>query len=406
MSGRLYIVATPIGNLGDMTPRAVEILREVDIIAAEDTQNSMTLMAKFEIKTKLVSNHKFNESGSADYFINELLSGKNIAVISDAGTPCISDPGNILVKRAVENNIEIVGIPGACAAVTAVSISGFDIKSFIFEGFFPRENTEIKKIIKKLKDNPGVYIFYESPKRIIKAFEFFSEAIPECNICLCNDLTKKFEKIYRGSPAKVLEELRDNPSAEKGEYTIVVEITEIVGDGVPDVPEAETEIVDLDEYVEEDEDEEIEDVGDGALDVPESEDDTITIDDNTLTIITVTKKGLGKRCEFEKFTRRNRGGKGMACHKISEKTGELVGALSVLETDDIMIITDDGTMIRTPVSGIPVYNNRAAGGVKVMKTSEGVSIKSVIRVAAAETEEEENEEVVESSENMAVVEVE
>jgi len=224
MNGKLYIVATPIGNLGDMTPRAVEILREVDIIAAEDTQSSMTLLTKFDIKTKLVSNHKFNETGSADYFIRELLTGKNIAVISDAGTPCISDPGNVLVKRAVENNIEIVGIPGACAAVTAVSISGFDIKSFIFEGFFPRENSEAKKIIMKLKDNPGVYIFYESPKRIIKTIELFGENLPDCNICLCNDLTKKFERIYRSNPVEVLEELRHNPSAEKGEYTIVVEI--------------------------------------------------------------------------------------------------------------------------------------------------------------------------------------
>ncbi|MCL1858066.1 MAG: DNA gyrase subunit A [Oscillospiraceae bacterium] len=154
--------------------------------------------------------------------------------------------------------------------------------------------------------------------------------------------------------------------------------------------ETETEIIDLEEYIEEDDetddgDDEI--VGDGVLDVPEGEEETIIVDENILTIITITKNGLGKRCEFERFTRRNRGGKGMACHKISEKTGELVGALSVLESDDIMIITDDGTMIRTPVSGIPVYNNRAAGGVKVMKTSEGVSIKSVIRVAAADDEE-------------------
>jgi len=126
---------------------------------------------------------------------------------------------------------------------------------------------------------------------------------------------------------------------------------------------------------------------------PEADvDETITVGDNILTVITVTKKGFGKRCEYEKFTRRNRGGKGMACHRISEKTGELVGVLSVFESDDIMIITDDGTMIRTPVAGIPVYNNRAAGGVKVMRTSDGVSIKSVIRVAAAESEDDEEEE--------------
>jgi DNA gyrase/topoisomerase IV subunit A len=165
--------------------------------------------------------------------------------------------------------------------------------------------------------------------------------------------------------------------------------------------EIETEIVDLEEYSEEnDESEESEETEEADDEISESEnenesesdsEETVTVDDNTLTVITITKNGLGKRCEFERFTRRNRGGKGMACHKINEKTGELVGVLSVFESDDIMIITDDGTMIRTPVSGIPVYNNRAAGGVKVMKTSEGVSIKSVIRVAAAEIEEEENE---------------
>ena len=147
--------------------------------------------------------------------------------------------------------------------------------------------------------------------------------------------------------------------------------------------ETETEIIDLDEYIEEEDDDEPDNGGE----------EMVAVGDNILTVMTITKNGLGKRCEFEKFTRRNRGGKGMACHKLSEKTGELVGALGVFETDDIMIITDDGTMIRTPVSGIPVYNNRAAGGVKVMKTAEGVSIKSVIRVAAVEEAEETEENI-------------
>ena len=252
MNGKLYVVATPIGNLGDMTQRAVEILRGCDIIAAEDTQNSMTILAKFEIKTKLVSNHKFNEVNSSEYFIRELLNGKNIAVISDAGTPCISDPGNILVRKASENNIDVIGIPGACAAVTAVSVSGFDVKSFVFEGFLPRENSEIKKIIQKIKDNPGVYIFYESPKRVIKTFEVFAENLPDCSICLCNDLTKKFERIYRGSPAEIMHELEINPSAEKGEYTIVVENAGIlsVGEGsslpqTQSLPSIESIIVDV-----------------------------------------------------------------------------------------------------------------------------------------------------------------
>jgi len=236
MNGKLYIVATPIGNLGDMTPRAIEVLRQVDIIAAEDTKNSMTLLTKFEIKTKLVSNHKFNETGSVDYFIKELSDGKNIAVISDAGTPCISDPGSILVKQAIANNIEVIAIPGACAAAAAISVSGFDVKSFMFAGFFPREKSDIKKMLAKLcrgdyqsPAKTNVYVFYESPRRIIKTLEIFAENLPDCGICLCNDLTKKFERIYRGSPEMILQELRDNPAAEKGEYTLVAEIQTPVG---------------------------------------------------------------------------------------------------------------------------------------------------------------------------------
>lgn len=224
MNGKLYIVATPIGNLGDMPPRAVEALRGADIIAAEDTQNSMTLLCKFDIKTKLVSNHKFNEAGSAAYFIKELQSGKNIALISDAGTPCVSDPGSVLVRRAIENGVEVVGVPGACAAVLALSVSGFDARTFVFLGFFPRENAAAGKLAEKMETEAGVYIFYESPKRIIKTFEYMENNLPECEICLCNDLTKKFEMIYRGSPAQILEQLRNNPNAEKGEYTAAANV--------------------------------------------------------------------------------------------------------------------------------------------------------------------------------------
>ena len=221
MSGRLYVVATPIGNLGDMSPRAVEALRGADIIAAEDTQTSMTLLNRFDIKIKLVSNHKFNESGVAGYFLEELQSGKNIALISDAGTPCLSDPGNVLIKRAIENGIEIVGVPGPCAAVLALSVSGFDMRGFEFLGFFPREGSEAKKLAQKLESGSGVYVFYESPKRITKTFEYMANNLPDCEICLCNDLTKKFERIYRGSPAQILKQLQENPDAEKGEYTAV-----------------------------------------------------------------------------------------------------------------------------------------------------------------------------------------
>ena len=240
-SGKLYVVATPIGNLGDITPRAIEILRSCDIIAAEDTRTSANLLNKFEIRTKMVSHHKFNERSTCDNLINELLDGKNIALISDAGTPCISDPGSVLVKHAVEHNITVEGIPGACAATTALSISGFDAKEFSFTGFFPRDNGEIKRFMQKLRV-PSVYIFYESPKRIIKTLTLLAEALEDVNVCLCNDLTKKFERIYRGTPKEIIEELRDNPSAEKGEYTVVLNVMQTqendadVGDAFLSVP--------------------------------------------------------------------------------------------------------------------------------------------------------------------------
>ena len=149
--GKLYIVATPIGNSKDMSPRGRQILADADMIAAEDTRRSMVLLNKLEIRNKLVSNHKFNEYGKAKYFINELLSGKNVAVISDAGTPCISDPGNELIKAAVEAGIPVIGVPGCCAAVTALSVSGFDLSSFMFYGFFPRENVERRRLLEKMR---------------------------------------------------------------------------------------------------------------------------------------------------------------------------------------------------------------------------------------------------------------
>ena len=246
MSGRLYVVATPIGNLGDMSPRAVEALRGADIIAAEDTQTSMTLLNRFDIRIKLVSNHKFNETGVAGYFLKELQNGKNIALISDAGTPCLSDPGNILIRRAIENDVEVVGVPGPCAAVLALSVSGFDMQGFEFLGFFPRDGTGKKKLEKKLDGQSGVYVFYESPKRITKTFEYMAKNLPECEVCLCNDLTKKFERIYRGSPSQILKQLQENPDAEKGEYTAVAKFAESADDsGVSSGASPESAIVEF-----------------------------------------------------------------------------------------------------------------------------------------------------------------
>ena len=225
--GTLYIVATPIGNSRDMSPRGRQILTDVDIIAAEDTRRSMVLLNKLEIHNKLVSNHKFNEYGKAQHFINELTAGKSIAVITDAGTPCISDPGNELIKAAIEAGIRVVGVPGCCAAVNALSISGFDLSTFLFYGFFPRENADRRKLMEKLRrGDTRTFAFYESPKRIMDLVDFWIDYGAVCRMCLCNDMTKLHEMTFRGTPAEVKEQLLAKGNYEKGEYAVIVEIDE------------------------------------------------------------------------------------------------------------------------------------------------------------------------------------
>ena len=227
-TGKLYIVATPIGNSKDMSPRGCKVLEEADIIACEDTRRSMVLLNLLGIHNKLTSNHKFNEHGKASWFIGELLAGKSVAVISDAGTPCISDPGNELIKAAIEAGIPVIGIPGCCAAVTALSISGFDLSRFEFFGFFPRENADRKKMLAAIRRNPEVrtYAFYESPRRIMSAVEFFIENQVHCKLCLCNDLTKLHETCFRGTPDEVREQLLAKGEYEKGEFVLLAELAE------------------------------------------------------------------------------------------------------------------------------------------------------------------------------------
>ena len=226
-TGKLYIVATPIGNSRDMSPRGREILSTVDIIAAEDTRRSMVLLNKLEIRNRLVSNHKFNEYGKAKYFINEMLSGKSVAVITDAGTPCISDPGNELIRAAVEAGIPVIGVPGCCAAVNALSISGFDLSSFLFYGVFPRENADRRKLLEKLRrGDTRTFAFYESPKRIMELVDFFIDQQAQVRMCLCNDMTKLHEMAFRGTPAEVKEQLLAKGNYDKGEYAVIVEVAE------------------------------------------------------------------------------------------------------------------------------------------------------------------------------------
>lgn len=226
--GTLYIVATPIGNSRDITERAREILTTADIIAAEDTRRSVVLLNKLGIRGNALSaNHKFNEYGKARYFVEQLQQGKNVAVITDAGTPCISDPGNELIRAAVEAGIRVVGIPGCCAAVTALSISGFDLSTFLFYGFLPRETADRRRVLSMMrKGDTRTYAFYESPKRIMSAVEFFIEENAGIRLCLCNDMTKLHEMTFRGSPAEVREQLLRKGNYEKGEYAFIAEVCE------------------------------------------------------------------------------------------------------------------------------------------------------------------------------------
>ena len=220
--GILYIVATPIGNLGDITKRAIKTLETVDIILCEDTRTSSHLLNSLEIKTKLISYHKFNESERSREVIELLKSGKNIALITDAGTPCISDPGSILISECISNKIEIFSIPGTSALTTALTLSGLVIHNFAFYGFLERKNSKQKEELKRIQQNDlETIVFYESPKRIIPTIENIKEVMNDPYIIVLNELTKKFEKKYYGKSSQVLD-LLQKVNYELGEYVIVV----------------------------------------------------------------------------------------------------------------------------------------------------------------------------------------
>lgn len=222
--GTLFIVATPIGNLSDFSKRAVETLKECDLILVEDTRQTIKLLNFFEIKKKMVSYHKFNEKERTMEIINDLKNGKNIALVSDAGTPCISDPGYILVKEARENDIKVIGIPGCSAVITALSIGGLDTSSFSFYGFVPTENKAKKQLFNEIKTSKvKTKVIYESPKRIIKTLSELSNDIPECVVSICSELTKIHEKCIYGKIDEVIKKMKDDPNSSKGEYVILIE---------------------------------------------------------------------------------------------------------------------------------------------------------------------------------------
>ena len=219
--GMLYVVATPIGNLDDISARAIKILGEVDLIAAEDTRVSRILLERYGIKTPMLSYHKFNERKRGDFIISKMQEGGKVALISDAGAPCISDPGHLLVSQAHMNGITVSSVCGPSSVTAALSISGFDASRFTFVGFLPKGG-EGKRVLTELIGCGGTHVFFESPKRIKKTLTAIMEISNEVGICLCNDLTKKFEKVYHGKITDVLDEVMENEHAEKGEYTCVM----------------------------------------------------------------------------------------------------------------------------------------------------------------------------------------
>ena len=220
----LYVVGTPIGNLGDMTPRAVEALRSVALIAAEDTRVTRKLTNHFGIDTPLTSCHQHNEADKGEALAERMLEeGIDLALTTDAGTPCISDPGYGLVQAAVKRGIPVVAIPGCCAAVCALSISGMDTREFAFYGFLPREKKALREKLLAMAAGVPVAVVHESPFRVIELMETVAETLPGTMASVSCDLTKLHELTLRGSAAEVLAALRANPTTEKGEYCLVLD---------------------------------------------------------------------------------------------------------------------------------------------------------------------------------------
>lgn len=224
MAGRLYLVATPIGNLEDITFRALKVLKEVDLIAAEDTRHTLGLLNHFEITKPLISYYKETEKSKSKVLIQKLLEGNDIALVSDAGTPGISDPGEEVIKEAIDNNIEIVPIPGAVAAINALIASGFSTREFAFIGFLSANKGEKYKKLEELKYETKTLIIYEAPHKIINTLQAINEVFGSREVVLAKELTKIHECFIRGSIEEVLEVLGESP---KGEYVIVVKGNDI-----------------------------------------------------------------------------------------------------------------------------------------------------------------------------------
>lgn len=221
MAGTLYLCATPIGNLGDMTPRVVETLHMVDVIAAEDTRNSIKLLNHFDIHTPMTSYHEYNKVEKARQLVGQLLTGQNIALITDAGTPAISDPGEVLVRMCQEQGIAVTSLPGPAACITALTLSGLPARRFCFEGFLPGDKKEKAAVLQELSEESRTIILYEAPHHLVRTLEELYQTLGQRRITLCRELTKRFETVMPTTLEAALEYYREEEP--RGEYVLVLE---------------------------------------------------------------------------------------------------------------------------------------------------------------------------------------
>ena len=221
MAGMLYLCATPIGNLGDMTPRVIDTLREADMIAAEDTRNSIKLLNHFGIRTSMTSYHEYNKVEKADWLVEQMLQGKNVALVTDAGTPAISDPGEVLVAKCHEAGICVTSLPGAAACITALTLSGLSTRRFCFEAFLPADKKERAEILEELREESRTMILYEAPHHLVRTLRELRDVLGNRRLTLCRELTKKFETVLPTTieDALVLYETEEP----RGEYVLVLE---------------------------------------------------------------------------------------------------------------------------------------------------------------------------------------
>ena len=220
MAGKLFLCATPIGNLEDITYRVVRTLKEVDLIGAEDTRNSIKLLNHFDIKTPMTSYHEFNKYDKAKVLVQDMLQEKNIALITDAGTPGISDPGEELVRQCYEAGIEVTSLPGAAACITALTMSGQKTRRFVFEAFLPKDKKEKQQVLESLKNEVRTTIIYEAPHRLVKTLKELEKTIGNRPLTICRELTKKYEEAFQTTISEAIEYYDSREP--KGEYVLVI----------------------------------------------------------------------------------------------------------------------------------------------------------------------------------------